>query len=506
MRFMPSQDYYQILKCRNSTFSGLKSRLIQRLWFASIFMVFFVLIDTASAVSEGKSGNTIEIDIKGKSCIDTDCHDTMQTKKVLHGPVAQGSCEPCHEQPREDVHVFRLTHEEDELCSACHLMPMKNYLHQPVREGNCTGCHDPHQSNYRFMLVSDPAQQLCLDCHQEDEFMQRQYQHGPVAAGTCIICHEPHSAWNPSLMIRPEQELCMFCHDDVQQRMSLVRHVHEPAQQDCAACHDPHASDYPMQMRQSTEKMCQGCHEDIAQLIENSTHVHSAVSDEQGCSNCHSGHASMLPRLLSKPLLDSCLSCHNREIAMEDGTKLTNMAQLLENNPEQHGPVRRADCSACHNPHASANFRLLIRDYPQSFYAPFDIKTYDLCFQCHISEMITVQEGKGLTRFKNGDLNLHYVHVNKELRGRTCRACHEVHASKKPAHIREKVPYGTGGWEYAMNFEQTSTGGKCLPGCHQEKEYIREPADIPIPKPREEIPTSETALQMDKKSVKEILR
>jgi len=78
--------------------------------------------------------------------------------------------------------------------------------------------------------------------------------------------------------------------------------------------------------------------------------------------------------------------------------------------------------------------------------------------------------------FKDGQRNLHFVHVNKKVKGRTCRACHEVHASKHPDHTSDTVPFGAGGWEYKLNFEKTATGGQCLPGCHERKEYVRAPA------------------------------
>ena len=154
---------------------------------------------------------------------------------------------------------------------------------------------------------------------------------------------------------------------------------------------------------------------------------------------------------------------------------ITDMAKLLKDNPVYHGPVKRADCSACHNPHASANFKLLSKVYPEEFYAPFDLKTYDLCFQCHIRDMVLVEKGPGLTRFEDGGRNLHFVHVNKEVKGRTCRACHEIHASNLPKHMRGSVPFGTGGWQLPINFKKAENGGSCAPGCHKAMEYDRTP-------------------------------
>jgi predicted CXXCH cytochrome family protein len=146
------------------------------------------------------------------------------------------------------------------------------------------------------------------------------------------------------------------------------------------------------------------------------------------------------------------------------------MAELLKKNPNHHGPIRQADCSACHNPHASPHFSLLKETYPESFYAPFDPNNYKLCFNCHRSELVSSEDGRGLTQFRDGELNLHYIHVKKR-NGLTCRACHAVHASKRHAHISESVPYGQ--WQYALNFELKKDGGSCEQACHKAREYDR---------------------------------
>ena len=86
--------------------------------------------------------------------------------------------------------------------------------------------------------------------------------------------------------------------------------------------------------------------------------------------------------------------------------------------------------------------------------------------------MVTKAKGTGVTMFRDGTKNRHALHVNKE-NGRTCRACHEVHASARPAHIREAVPYGTSNWMLEINFEASEEGGSCAPGCHQVKKYTR---------------------------------
>ena len=76
-----------------------------------------------------------------------------------------------------------------------------------------------------------------------------------------------------------------------------------------------------------------------------------------------------------------------------------------------------------------------------------------------------------LTGFRNGDKNLHYVHVNKNPKGRTSRACHEVHAGKQANHIRERVPFGK--LSYPIRYTKTPNGGSCIVGCHVKRGYDR---------------------------------
>ena len=167
----------------------------------------------------------------------------------------------------------------------------------------------------------------------------------------------------------------------------------------------------------------------------------------------------------------SCLVCHNKPLPSVGGTTIPDMAALLRDNPQHHGPIREGACTVCHQPHAGPNFRLLTDFYPPKFYAPFDIGQYALCFRCHIPDLVLKQQGVGVTGFRRGVENLHWLHVTRDRNGRTCRACHEVHASKHPFHIRDAVPFGSKGWMLEINYAKTPTGGSCSPGCHVPRTY-----------------------------------
>jgi predicted CXXCH cytochrome family protein len=147
------------------------------------------------------------------------------------------------------------------------------------------------------------------------------------------------------------------------------------------------------------------------------------------------------------------------------------MKALLEQNKVHHGPVAQKDCSACHQPHGALVFKLLAASYPSTFYAPFDVKSYEMCFGCHEEALVTAEKTTTATRFRDGDRNLHFLHVNKADRGRTCRACHEVHASSKTYQIRESVPFGTKGYMLKVNYEKRADGGNCTQTCHTARSY-----------------------------------
>ena len=407
-------------------------------------------------------------------CVTADCHTTVRAGQFLHAPTALRKCDACH-RPTEGRHTFALQAPKQELCVQCHTQAERTYVHRPVGQGDCTECHNPHGSDQRYILRDDPDGPLCWRCHERDLFQERKFPHAPAAAGACLVCHEAHSAWHAGLLVESSATLCVRCHGDVAERLEISRHAHPPAaNNECVLCHAPHASDFPYHLRAQPRELCSSCH---SQVIggHDAHRVHGALETEESCIACHRGHGGALPKLLARPPLDECLSCHDEPMQAAGGERLTDMAALLQNNPNHHGPIRQADCSACHNPHASDQFRLLVKEYPPDFYAPFDLKYYALCFTCHLQELVTAPAGPGVTGFRDGERNLHYVHVNNEKKGRTCRACHEVHASRRPFHIRDKVPYGAGGWEIEINFEAAPEGGRCAPGCHEPKTYNRSP-------------------------------
>ena len=357
-----------------------------------------------------------------KQCATDSCHADIVSHKVMHEVVVQQECLTCHTYDEPSEHRFKSTFSKDQPCGGCHGLKHQAVVHQPVQEGQCTVCHDPHGSDYQGMLVSAP------------------------------------------------RKLCLSCHKDVIPRQGEAVSIHAPFRDNCTSCHDPHTSDVKNDLKQAAPDLCFSCHKDVKEALATNRVVHGAATAEGGCETCHAAHTSKRLNLEKEPQPEECLNCHNRILTTPDGRTLPDMVALLKNNPVHHGPIRLGSCTACHKPHASNHTRLLVADYPAEFYSPFKIELYSLCFRCHLPDLVLQPNGVGLTQFRDGEKNLHWVHVNQQ-KGRTCRACHEVHASKEAFHIRESVPYGRGDWMLPINFKPTPTGGGCTPGCHVERTY-----------------------------------
>ena len=295
--------------------------------------------------------------------------------------------------------------------------------------------------------------------------------HAPFEDGDCKICHQNSDPKQPGPVVKKGPTLCLSCHEEFDGILKR-KHTHEPARTDCTSCHNPHNAAYPKLLLQEPRVLCTGCHEKIGKILSSAKVQHKATSTGAQCANCHNPHGSAVAKLLVQLPLDLCLSCHNVDTMTDaNGKKLQNIKAWLDKNPQWHGPVRSKNCSGCHEAHGGDHFRLLEDEYPKEFYAPYDPKSYALCFSCHNDDAFATPKTTSLTKFRDGDKNLHFIHLQQPGRGRTCRACHEVHASSQKNNVRAGVPYGSSGWILKLNYKETATGGSCEKTCHVERGY-----------------------------------
>ncbi|MBK7215384.1 MAG: hypothetical protein IPH88_19310 [Bacteroidales bacterium] len=270
---------------------------------------------------------------------------------------------------------------------------------------------------------------------------------------------------------KTEEKKCVDCHSDLLESTN----VHSPANESCSNCHDVELLDHTengargLKLTQEIPVLCFKCHETVRTERDSLKFVHQAMQAENSCINCHSPHSSEEKHLLQNNQKKMCLSCHDKDKNSE-GEKVLNIKKLLLNSKVIHPPLENGGCSVCHKPHGSENNYLLISNFPKGFYAPATWDSFEFCWECHDSDLLEAPTTETATNFRNGEKNLHFVHMNGK-KGRNCTVCHNVHASSNEHLIEDKVMFG--GWEMPIRFKTTENGGTCFPGCHNEEKYQR---------------------------------
>lgn len=298
---------------------------------------------------------------------------------------------------------------------------------------------------------------VCRDCHPDK--VSGVSVHPSSAAGECLGCHElvpgrEHPQASGSIrLVESGPKLCVTCHG----KLLSDRYVHKPvAAGECRDCHAVHRSRNEKLLTKPVLELCVTCHAAAA----TGTVVHAPVASGD-CLGCHESHHSPNRRLVKKQGSALCFLCHRKSIAEGESV---------------HQPVAEGECAACHKPHAAAEKGLLVRHYADEFYLPYKDDHFALCFGCH--DPLLVQEERTLIRtgFRNGDRNLHSVHVNMPTNGRSCKACHDPHASGQGELLKRSIP-GFGRWEIPLSYTRTVSGGTCVVGCHKVRTYNREIPD-----------------------------
>lgn len=401
------------------------------------------------------------------------CHRKILDGKNVHPPVAQ-SCMNCHEAvgphplSKKARRGMKFVQDPPGLCEMCHAaFGKKAHIHPPVRDGKCTACHRPHASDQVKLLIKTDKG-LCLTCHQDK--VNFTFLHSPVAEGNCTSCHFPHESDHKALLVKDVNELCFTCHVGMKDVMKK-KGLHPALLAGCTSCHNPHGAPHKKLLAVEGDTLCIQCHPQIGEKVEKAKVTHAPIKTEKGCASCHSPHATDNAKLLVKQGKDLCLGCHKNIIKR-------NMTVL-------HGPISNGSCAACHEPHGSQNNKLLLMQFSTELYVPYSDNEYALCFSCHNRELLQDLNTSSATGFRDGQKNLHFVHVNRE-KGRYCGLCHSIHGSSQQKLVADVVTFGK--WSLPLSFIKTDTGGSCTPGCHKTYNYDRQ---TPGKAPTTQKPTTE---------------
>jgi predicted CXXCH cytochrome family protein len=323
-------------------------------------------------------------DAKDNLCLS--CHKTglnVSEKGSRHAALDMG-CQTCHTTHRvgdaqKPEFAYHLTKSTPQLCIGCHDSKdaglQKAHQGQPFGDADCVQCHDPHQSDAPKLLQA--------------------FRHVPFESNLCDTCHQPAKDGKVVLTKADTKALCVSCHEDKVKQIESAKVPHPGAMGECLDCHNPHASKTPGLPKTDGVGSCLGCHSDVAELAKKKIHHQPAF--EQGCTTCHAPHGGENEHLLRASTPNGiCLECHGpdaKPTPLASGHMVTifsGQVRLPETyfdkvqrlplkygrgHPVDHHPVvdqmdpndnskvRVAiNCSTCHQPHASAQPDLLVKD------------------------------------------------------------------------------------------------------------------------------------------------
>jgi len=324
------------------------------------------------------------------SCVGCHVPHGSDTPRMLigtttHRPFAEKSCAACHLEPSGDR--IRLRARGEKLCTACHSdlaapAPEGGSLHAALKgekgRAGCLNCHDPHMAKQAKLLVAEgPA--LCASCHDAVVKAGKASGHVPVESD-CGLCHQPHVASQPKLLASPPADLCSTCHDTSDADLSKKHLGADPAKLACTACHNPHGAGnaklLARHLHAAVELGCDTCHEGAADKLQEGGEsplcltCHAEVGEKAAaakvphpaldvarCADCHNPHASAQPRLVREPGGAVCTECHSEQAAGA--------------GEFAHGAIEVVGCQACHEPHGGDGTRML------------RLEGDELCLACH---------------------------------------------------------------------------------------------------------------------------
>ena len=293
-------------------------------------------------------------------------------------------------------------------------------------------------------------------------------------------------------------EECLDCHELVAISPGGTV-VHPPfGEKDCGSCHADHGDQERLMLTEEGNALCAQCH-DFAEAKFLAAHRKIAPTGKAPCTGCHDPHRSLNKRLLRSELhapvkAGTCEKCHRSDgkllIPINRDFCFLCHERAAFARPVAHDPVKKSRCLDCHDPHGSAQARLLRGAYTLEREVRHGEKDYSFCFSCHERSRLLVGTGADKTRFADGERNLHALHVLARDRGTeraaeekrlTCRTCHEAHTANTAALTRTELDCGAS-LCMKMEFRRTAEGGECMASCHSERaRYVRAPGQAPPP-------------------------
>jgi predicted CXXCH cytochrome family protein len=359
----------------------------------------------------------------------TKCHDPHQSDnkyqllKAPEGDKGQNLCLECHTQglnvPKDGSRHAAL----DMGCTTCHnvhktgekgVMEFDDHLTKAV-PALCIECHDPKAEDLQKAHHGQPfATANCVQCHDPHQSKQahlmQKFTHAAFDGGGCDTCHAAPKDGKVVLTNSDSRALCLTCHSEQGEKIEKAAVQHPGAQGECIACHNPHAGRTPGFLQPDPVKACLACHSDQADQFKKA-HLHQPAFG-QGCATCHEPHGGANAHLLRTKTTNAlCLECHGPDapapgklesehlitifsgsVKLPDNYFVKEKVVVLplkygRGHPVMGHPVsdvpdptntakvyQQISCLSCHQPHASAQPNLLVKD---------QVNNTAFCSECH---------------------------------------------------------------------------------------------------------------------------
>ena len=215
-----------------------------------------------------------------------------------------------------------------------------------------------------------PGSVTCADCHEDQVKAFARNPHAATGEKACASCHTGSArhieegggagilAFKKSEPSEQKSNLCLTCHEKADQA-PYGSGMHARRDVDCASCHSVHSPKSKVNLLKTASQTdtCTTCHKAVRAKNQRASH-HPIREGKMSCSSCHNPHDSANPRMVTASSVnEKCYECH----AEKRGPFL-----------HEHAPVRE-NCVSCHDPHGSNHDKMLNAKQPY------------LCQRCHFS-------------------------------------------------------------------------------------------------------------------------
>ena len=261
----------------------------------------------------------------------------------------------------------------------------------------------------------------CKACHEEIYNNLQKTPHHAIETGarrgwaqrSCEACHGPGSKHaesasaddikNPAKLAPAEVDrTCLNCHLNQKTPVGRLASGHAKDQVACTSCHSVHADGGAKLLshkKAEINSLCATCH--LSQWTSfNRPYKHRLPEGAMSCVDCHNPHSTFRADSLAVSFGNEpgCLNCHSDK-----------RGPFIYEHPAQ----KIEGCAACHEPHGSANPRMLTRH---------EVRL--VCLECHANLPIRSVQAANVGGVPPA------VHDLRNPRFLNCTVCHvKIHGS-----------------------------------------------------------------------------